>query len=122
MNRLAWLVLMGLLLFEPGCTNQEKTVNIKLTNPQGKAVEFSGYYTVESTGDSVPVSGNTPGEYEIAPRMSGDLIGGVVSKTSTTETSDSLKLSITVGGTEEYSAATTQWFYPMPFSVLIEPE
>lgn len=113
-------MLAGLLSLSLTCAKTESTVTIRLTSPEARPVGFDGYYKVESTGDSLPLSGSTPAEYDATVRADNDRVDGVVGKTSQTDT-DTLRLEILVDGRTRVTGATAHWYLTMPFTVHVGP-
>jgi hypothetical protein len=63
MKKLCIAFTTGIILFLSVCSKQEYRIAMIFTCPQGKEVNFDGFYRVLSTGDSVSMVGYTPSTY-----------------------------------------------------------
>ena len=79
MKKLFLILFIGIIIIISTCAKQQFDMTIRLTNPQGKAVKYGGYYKLEATGDSVSMAGYTPGEYTFTMKQ-GDVVSGICYK------------------------------------------
>ncbi|HEX7320485.1 MAG TPA: hypothetical protein VF399_09045 [bacterium] len=103
MKRIIFAAFLLLLLVAACSTSKEVVLN--LANPQDLSVSFSGYYILESTGDSVPMNGVTPRDYVLALER-GDQITGKTHKGGS-DMVDTLLFRVLVDDEEVLSQKTT---------------
>ncbi len=113
MKRLFFLCLTGLMLLTLTCGTSDFDITINITNPQGKAVKYGGYYILEATGDSVAMEGYTPGEYTFTMGKD-EQVNGLVYK-DTTDIVDTLNFQLLADGEEKFNENVT-----MPFPIGIQ--
>ena len=106
------------LILALACAAPDAELIFELGNPQGRRVAFSGWYRIESSGDSVAIADSTPRSYEATALTAGDRVVGVVGKVSANDL-DTLCLRILVNGRPELTGATARWQVPMQFSLSI---
>jgi len=95
-----WIALLSVSLLILGIAcSQSKDITISLTNSQGIAVAFDGYYQVNS-GTQESMTGTTPWEHTIVMDK-GDVLDGQVFKSDTSNVTDTLRVAILIDGNEE---------------------
>jgi hypothetical protein len=87
------LILVIVCLLVVTCSSS-KDVVLSLTNPQGKALAFTGYYFDTETTDTTLMDGSTPRDYMFVISKS-DVIEGTVHKDGP-DTIDTLQLAVIV--------------------------
>ena len=116
MKNVALFFFAVFILVYMGCGSEEETsVSIRMTNPQGIAVPFYGYYRLSTAVDSALMEGNTNDEYNFN-LSSGESIEGWVYK-DTTDVIDTLHVQMFVNGEEEMSEFGTSMIDTIPFSL-----
>jgi hypothetical protein len=113
---LAALILSGAACDAAG----DSGVTIRLTSPQGKAVPFSGWYEVQSTGDRTTVAASTPRDYSVSIGPATEVVRGEFAKEPGIDT-DTLRLEVLVGGISRMSGETDSWVEALVFQVTITP-
>ncbi|UCG43281.1 MAG: hypothetical protein JSU73_01290 [candidate division WOR-3 bacterium] len=103
MRYLAAITALLILLGGMSCTTPDADVVIRLTNPSNKTIAFGGYYNVQSTGDSVGMSGSTPKDYTVTCKGDNDRVWGKVWKDTTEKNMDVLHISLLVNDKEQTS-------------------
>jgi hypothetical protein len=102
------------MIFALRCSStSEFDIVMNVTNPQGKAVKFSGYYLLEATGDSVPMGEYTPETYSFTMQK-GDRCTGLVYK-DTVDVTDTLNLRILSNDDEKVNLSVT---FPYPLQAI----
>lgn len=115
MKKLFFFLLAGAVII--ACDNS-KDVTLSLTNPQNLSVSFTGYYIVTATGDSVPMNGVTPREYNLSMEK-GDGLTGMVHKDGANMT-DTLHFQVLVNGEEEVTQKVTIPSQIIQFQVTVQ--
>lgn len=116
MKSVALIVFAAFLLVYIGCGSEEETsVSIRMTNPQGLTVPFYGYYRLSTATDSILMEGYTDDEYNFN-LAGGESVEGWVYK-DTTDVVDTLHVQMFVNGEVEMSEFATSMIDTIPFSV-----
>ena len=97
------------------CGSDTANIRISLTNPNNKAVPFSGYYIITATSDSVAMEGSTPGEYTFSLSQ-GESVTGSIFK-DTVDTVDTLYFQLFLNDEEQLSQKTTTMLEVIQFSI-----
>ena len=98
MKKLIALLFVSVLILGIGCSTS-KDITISLTNAQGIAVDFDGYYQVNN-GTQETMTGSTPWDHTIVMDK-GDVLDGQVFKSDTSNMTDTLRVAILIDGNEE---------------------
>jgi hypothetical protein len=115
MKKLSFVIVLIVLLSLTACLKKEVENTISLTNPQGKAVPFNGYYKLTATGDSVIMYDYTPKEYTFSLHK-GEGATGLIYK-DTTDMIDTLYLVIKSGDSELLSKKMTSILEAVQFQI-----
>jgi hypothetical protein len=76
------------------CSKKEYGINITFSNPHGTPVYYSGFYTLQSTGEQTAMTGHTPGQYLFVIKE-GDIVSGQFYKdTISYDQNDTLKFQL----------------------------
>lgn len=115
MKKILLLFFAALLVSSLSCGGDTADVRISLTNPNNKAVPFSGYYTITATGDSVVMEGSTPGEYTFV-LSKGESATGSIYK-DTVDVIDTLHFQLYLNDEEQLTHKVTTIIEVIQFSI-----
>lgn len=115
MKKMLLLLFSIIIIAGMNCGSDTADVRISLTNPNNKAVPFSGYYIITATSDSVVMEGSTPGEYTFS-LSKGESATGSVFK-DTVDVVDTLHFQLFLNDEEQLSQKTTTLLEVIQFSV-----
>jgi hypothetical protein len=97
MKKYISMLFAGLMILGLACS-KSKDITLELTNPQGIAVAFDGYYKINDEAE-VDMTGETPEEYDFTLEK-GDDVMGLVYKSDTTNFTDTLHFQVFIDGEE----------------------
>lgn len=116
MKRIVLMLFAASLLLYVGCGGEEEAdISLTLTNPQGLAVPFNGYYILSTAPDTIDMVGYTDAEYNFT-LASGESAHGMVYK-DTIDVVDTLHFQAFVNGEEELSVKATTLLEVIQFQV-----
>jgi hypothetical protein len=115
MKKILLLIFAGILITSLNCGSDTADVRITLTNPNNKAVPFSGYYIITTTSDSVAMEGSTPGEYSFI-LSKGESATGSIHK-DTLDVVDTLHFQVFLNDEEKLSQKVTTMIEVIQFSI-----
>jgi hypothetical protein len=115
MKKTLLLIVIGILVSIYSCGSDTADVRISLTNPNDKAVPYSGYYKIAATGDSVAMQGATPGEYTFILEKGESATGRVLK--DTTDVVDTLHFQIFLNDEEKLSQKVTNLTEIIQFTI-----
>lgn len=115
MKKLSFAIVLIVLLSLSACLKKEVETTISLTNPQGKAVPFNGYYKLTATGDSVVMHDYTPKDFAFNLHK-GEGATGLIYK-DTTDMVDTLHLVIKSGDSELLNRKMTSILEAVQFQI-----
>jgi hypothetical protein len=115
MKKIILLLFAGILISSLNCGSDTADVRIDLTNPNNKAVPFSGYYIITATNDSVAMVGSTPGEYTFT-LSKGESATGLIYK-NTADIVDTLHFQVFLNDEEKLSQKVTTLSEVIQFSI-----
>jgi hypothetical protein len=115
MKKIILVLFAGILILSLNCGSDTADVRIDLTNPNNKAVPFSGYYIITATNDSVAMVGSTPGEYTFT-LSKGESATGSIFK-DTLDVLDTLHFQLFLNDEEKLTQKVTTMIEVIQFSI-----
>lgn len=115
MKKILLFLFAGILISSLNCGSDTADVRINLTNPNNKAVPFSGYYIITATSDSVEMEGSTPREYTFT-LSKGESATGSIFK-DTLDVVDTLHFQVFLNDEEQLSHKVTTLIEVIQFSI-----
>ncbi len=115
MKKILLLLFAGIIISSLNCGSDTADVRISLTNPNNKAVPFSGYYIITATSDSVTMEGSTPSEYTFTLEK-GEGATGIIFK-DTVDVVDTLHFQVFLNDEESLSQKVTTMIEIFQFSI-----
>lgn len=115
MKTILLLFFAMILISSIHCGSDTADVRISLTNPNNKAVPFSGYYIITATNDSIVMEGSTPGEYTFNLSQGESATGSIYK--DTVDVVDTLHFQLFLNDEEQLSQKTTTLFEVIQFSI-----
>jgi hypothetical protein len=104
-----------LMFFCLTCQEEEAAVSLRLSNPQGKAVPFYGYYIMSTSTDTFFMDDYTPREYNFSLER-GQSASGIMYK-DTIDVVDTLQFEVFVNGEEHLNQKVTEITQVIQFQV-----